>query len=147
MSLDNPNWQLDHIKPISSFSHTSMEDEGFKECWGLSNLRPVETCINQLKGRHANLHEGLVKSFMRGLSKPSEVTGGIWLYLPYSAQEARESLKKKMTADMNWKNATSGHWTIEHIISQDELPYESPRDENFKKIWALENLRPVLIKS
>ena len=67
MSLDNPNWQLDHIKPKSSFSYTSMEDEGFKECWGLPNLRPVETCINQIKGKCENLHEGAVRSFMRGL--------------------------------------------------------------------------------
>ena len=146
MSLDNPNWQLDHIKPKSSFSYTSIEDEGFKECWGLPNLRPVETWINQLKGRHASLHEGLVKSFMRGLHEPSSA-GGIWDHLPYSAQEARESLKKKMTVGMGWANATSGRWTIEHIISQDELPYKSFRDENFKKLWALENLRPVWIKS
>ena len=148
MSLDNPNWQLDHIKPKSSFSYTSMEDEGFKECWGLPNLRPVETCINQIKGKCENLHEGAVRSFMRGLHDGrSGGAGGIWSYLSYSAQEARESLKKKMTADMNWTNARGKHWTIEHIISGDELPYESFRDENFKKIWALENLRPVLIKS
>ena len=123
-----------------------MEDEGFKECWGLPNLRPVEACINQLKGRCENLHEGLVKSFMYGLYVPSEARG-IWDRLPYSVQEAREWLKKKMTADMNWANSKTGHWTIEHIISQDELPYESPRDENFKKLWDIENLRPVWIKS
>ena len=123
-----------------------MEDEGFKECWGLPNLRPVETCINVLKRESENLHEGAVRSFMRCLSQ-SSLSGGIWLYLPYSAQEARESLKKKMPDEMRWGNVLKGHWTIEHIISQDELPYESFRDENFKKLWALENLRPVWIKS
>ena len=34
-------WHIDHIRPVSSFNYNSMEDPGFKECWGLSNLRPL----------------------------------------------------------------------------------------------------------
>ena len=35
-------WNIDHIKPISSFDYTSIEDEKFQKCWALNNLRPLE---------------------------------------------------------------------------------------------------------
>lgn len=33
-------WQLDHIIPHSTFNYSSIEDQSFKECWALNNLRP-----------------------------------------------------------------------------------------------------------
>jgi hypothetical protein len=43
-------WHIDHIKPHSSFSYTSMEDIEFRECWALSNLQPLEKIANIKKG-------------------------------------------------------------------------------------------------
>lgn len=43
-------WQIDHIIPHSSFRYSSMEDEEFKKCWALSNLRPLSAKENILKG-------------------------------------------------------------------------------------------------
>lgn len=47
-----------------------------------------------------------------------------------------------------WNDNDSLTWTwqIDHIISQSKLPYTSMTDENFKKCWALENLRPLSAK-
>jgi hypothetical protein len=42
-------WQLDHIIPQSKLLYTSMEDENFKICWSLSNLRPLSAKENNLK--------------------------------------------------------------------------------------------------
>ena len=39
-------WQLDHIIPQSRFKYESMEDEEFKQCWALSNLRPYSAKLN-----------------------------------------------------------------------------------------------------
>lgn len=39
-------WHIDHIIPHSKFSYKSMEDESFKECWALSNLRPYSAKQN-----------------------------------------------------------------------------------------------------
>ena len=48
-------WQIDHIKPVSSFNFTSPEDPEFKECWALENLQPLEVIENIKKGReHKN---------------------------------------------------------------------------------------------
>ena len=43
-------WELDHIKPLSSFQYTSLEDPLFRECWCLSNLRPLSRAANATKG-------------------------------------------------------------------------------------------------
>jgi hypothetical protein len=34
-------------------------------------------------------------------------------------------------------------WHIDHIVLQSDLPYTSMKDDNFKKCWALENIRPL----
>ena len=60
---------------------------------------------------------------------------------------------------MNWQNKgsyrvktwddndqTTWKWQIDHIIPQSDLPYTSMEDDNFKKCWALENLRPLSAK-
>jgi hypothetical protein len=44
------SWQLDHIIPASTFQYSSMEDDGFKKCWALSNLRPLSAKQNHLDG-------------------------------------------------------------------------------------------------
>lgn len=42
MSWDNfGDWHIDHIIPIASFNFASPDDEEFKVCWALSNLRPL----------------------------------------------------------------------------------------------------------
>ena len=43
-------WQIDHIIPHSTFNYTSMEDQAFKDCWALSNLRPYSAKQNFLDG-------------------------------------------------------------------------------------------------
>ena len=51
MSWDNYGkyWQIDHIRPVSSFKFVSYEDADFKECWRLDNLQPLEASINRRK--------------------------------------------------------------------------------------------------
>jgi hypothetical protein len=50
---DDPStwtWQIDHIIPQSDLPYKSMEDENFKICWALENLRPLSAKQNQLDG-------------------------------------------------------------------------------------------------
>lgn len=39
-------WHLDHIKPRSLFNFTTPEEHGFKDCWALENLQPLEKIQN-----------------------------------------------------------------------------------------------------
>lgn len=43
-------WNLDHIIPHSTFKYTSMEDQEFKNCWALTNLRPYSAKQNVIDG-------------------------------------------------------------------------------------------------
>lgn len=51
MSWENMSeWHIDHIVPKSSFNYTSPEDDEFKACWAMSNLRPLWSEENLRKG-------------------------------------------------------------------------------------------------
>lgn len=53
MSWDNygghTGWSVDHIVPITAFNFTSSEDDSFKKCWSLENLRPMWFPANRNK--------------------------------------------------------------------------------------------------
>lgn len=49
MSDKKKTWHIDHIVPQSKFYFNSMDDVQFKECWALSNLRPLEKFENRRK--------------------------------------------------------------------------------------------------
>jgi hypothetical protein len=42
-------WHLDHIVPVSRFNFNSIQDEDFKACWALLNLRPLWASENVKK--------------------------------------------------------------------------------------------------
>jgi len=43
-------WEIDHIKPRFLFSYSKPEDNDFKKCWSLDNLRPLQKNINRRNG-------------------------------------------------------------------------------------------------
>jgi hypothetical protein len=50
-------WQIDHIIPQIDFNYTSMEDEEFKKCWALENLRPYSAKLNIIEGTNRTRHK------------------------------------------------------------------------------------------
>lgn len=80
-------------------------------------------------------------------------------FLNYSITDLMKHLSSKFEPWMNWnnhgnfnlktwddKNNLTWTWQIDHIIPQSQLPYRSMTDDNFKKCWDLENLRPFSSK-
>ncbi|CAB4196505.1 hypothetical protein UFOVP1290_25 [uncultured Caudovirales phage] len=80
-------------------------------------------------------------------------------YLPYSFSELKQHIEKQFEPWMNWLNwgvynskmwkdddQSTWVWQLDHIIPQSDLFYISMEDENFKKCWALDNLRPLSAK-
>jgi hypothetical protein len=74
-------------------------------------------------------------------------------------EDLKFHLEKQFEPWMNWSNQgnydsknwndldkSTWKWQLDHIIPQSDLPYTSMEDENFKKCWALENLRPYPAK-
>ncbi len=80
-------------------------------------------------------------------------------YLPYSINELKLHLESQFESWMNWENwgryivkswddkdPKTWKWQIDHIVPQSLLPYSSMEEVNFKKCWALTNLRPYSAK-
>lgn len=49
-------WQIDHIVTQSCLPYKSMEEENFKQCWSLNNLRPLSSKQNNLDGVKKTRH-------------------------------------------------------------------------------------------
>jgi hypothetical protein len=80
-------------------------------------------------------------------------------FLGYSVLELKNHLEKQFEPWMTWSNRgaysvdkwddndqSTWTWQLDHIIPQSDLPYVSMEDDNFKKCWALTNLRPLNAK-
>ena len=77
----------------------------------------------------------------------------------YTMQELTQHLEKQFESWMTWDNygvyrkdtwndadVSTWTWQLDHIIPQSSLPYASMQDDNFKKCWSLDNLRPLSSK-
>lgn len=80
-------------------------------------------------------------------------------FLPYTIDELKTHLEKQFEPWMTWENhgaykidewddndQATWTWNIDHIVPQSKLPYSDMNDDNFKKCWALDNLRPLSAK-
>jgi len=80
-------------------------------------------------------------------------------FLDYSIDELRFHLEKQFEQWMSWSNygsfnsklwddndSSTWTWNIDHIVPQYKLSFQSMEEDNFKKCWALENLRPLSAK-
>jgi hypothetical protein len=92
-------------------------------------------------------------------NKSSKQGKSITKYLPYTVHELKQHLESQFEPWMNWNNwgvyrcekwddndSSTWTWQLDHIIPHSEFNYTSMDDENFKKCWALENLRPLSAK-
>ena len=80
-------------------------------------------------------------------------------HLEYSFDELKTYLENQFESWMTWDNygiydpktwndsdSSTWTWNIDHIVPHSDLPYSSMEDNNFKKCWALDNLRPISAK-
>jgi len=71
--------------------------------------------------------------------------GSTFAHLPYTPLQLKEHIEKQFDACMSWDNYGS-YWQMDHIMPQAALIYDSLTHPNFKKCWALSNLRPLSAK-
>ena len=53
----DPKWQLDHIIPHSTFHYATMDCQEFRDCWSLSNLRPLSAKQNNIDNCRRNINK------------------------------------------------------------------------------------------
>lgn len=59
----------------------------------------------------------------------------------YDVHQLKRHLEKQFLPGMSWENRSE--WHIDHKIPVSAFNYEQPTDIDFKKCWALKNLRPL----
>lgn len=123
--------------------------------------------IARRKGKiqQQKLHNKLKSSISSSISKmiksnnSSKNGESILKYLPWSFEEFKIYIESLFESWMNWENRgvfstkkwkdddqSTWVWHIDHIIPHSEFPYSSMEEDNFKKAWALSNLRPYNAK-
>lgn len=64
----------------------------------------------------------------------------------YTVEELKIHLINNFREGMTWEKFLNAEIHIDHIIPQSYFKFKSPKDEEFKKCWALSNLRPLWAK-
>jgi len=92
----------------------------------------------------------LSSAIRRGLKKNcgSKRGSSILSKLPYSMQELKQHIENLWESWMNWENhgpynPNRRTWQIDHIVPHSCFHYENMDCEEFRKCWALSNLRPL----
>lgn len=92
------------------------------------------------KGKlEASINAGVRKGIKRG-SKASRRTFNL---LGYTVDDLIRHLERQFTHGMSWENYGRGGWEIDHIIPLSAHNYQTPEDLDFRRAWALKNLRPL----
>jgi len=82
-----------------------------------------------------NIRTGIYKSLHTG-------KGGGWeKAVGYTLLELKKYLEKQFVDGMSWDNY--GEWQIDHIKPISGFNFQSMKDPDFKRYWALSNLQPL----
>ena len=61
----------------------------------------------------------------------------------FTLSDLIKHLEKQFNENMSWNNYGRDGWGINHIRPVSNFSFNSYKDEEFKKCWALENLQPL----
>jgi hypothetical protein len=66
-------------------------------------------------------------------------------FVDYDLKDLMKHLEKQFVEGMNWDNYGRGigKWHVDHILPLTAFCYENEMDIDFKRCWALSNLRPL----
>ena len=143
--------QVDRVKKYG----TKMTEEQkknfaeYKKIWKILNRDKINSDyrVRLSTDVQFRLRKNVSRAISRALKKMlSKKETSIMSFLPYSISDLKNHIEKQFDENMSWNNY-GVYWQIDHIIPQSCLPYASMRDDNFKKCWALKNLRPLEAKT
>lgn len=150
----NQNWYQDHRE-------LTIQRAAENKAQNLEHYREVHNANERERRKTDPIFrmKGLLRSAVRRALKGNKNGESTKQYLPYTFEQLQCYLESQFEQWMTWENhgiynpktwnendQTTWTWQIDHIVPQSELPYTSMEDDNFKKCWALENLRPYSAK-
>ena len=114
----------------------SKNPKKYREYDNRSSARYRATKVGNIRGRIS----AQISNVMRG-----KKMGRRWeILVGYSAQELIAHIEKLFLDGMSWENRHK--WHIDHIIPVSAFNFTKPEHRDFKRCWALKNLRPLWAK-
>ncbi len=138
--------------PFEQIPNNHLSGNGCPKCARENRKSKIDKLAIKLRNIVSTTIRVMLKS-----NNSSKKGKSILQYLSYSILELRQHFENLFEPWMNWENwgvykpndylnlhdPSKWKWQIDHIIPRSDLPYSSMEDKNFKKCWALENLRPL----
>ena len=156
--------KCDTTKPYYEYRYTNSKRGRTTQCKACENKRYqnnkqkyLDNQKNKWRNNHVSKWRTLVaiqiKRDMALLTnqyqniKTEQIWDELYSQCGYTEKELCEHLEANWEPWMNWHNhskKTKGaRWEMDHIIPRSKLPYTDLKHPNFKKCWALNNLRPL----
>ncbi|MDP2643698.1 MAG: hypothetical protein Q8P24_02045 [Desulfobacterales bacterium] len=123
----------------------SEKDRAYKKAYRAGNLDKARGTMSRYKAKiratpRGNLVFKISCAIYYALKNGS--SGNHWeVLVGYTLPQLVEHLEKQFQEGMVWGNY--GEWHIDHKIPLAAHNFETPNDLDFKRAWALENLRPM----
>jgi hypothetical protein len=104
------------------------------------NKRSNDKILKTTKGKLHRVFSCAIRRSIYGAKN-----GEHWEHLVgYTIDELKTHLEQQFVLGMTWENY--GQWHIDHIIPISVFNFNTYNDIDFKKCWALKNLRPLWAK-
>lgn len=134
-----------HVKKIENSRNVKKEKKYL--CWLFPELKHRINYRYEIKSKRSNFKNRL-RTLLRTNLQYNNVSARtlsesmIEFLLGYKIDELAKHLESMFTAEMNLENHGKV-WQIDHIYPCSKLKYSSIYDNNFRKLWSLDNLRPL----
>lgn len=123
----------DHLKARSK-EYAAANPDRMRE----AKRKHKEKTLSTPRGK---LENAIGANIRNGIKRGSKQGRRTFDLLGYSCDDLMVHLEKQFQPGMSWANY--GEWHIDHEIPLAAHNYETPDDIDFKRAWALSNLRPM----
>lgn len=128
-------WQQDHAEEVLAAAKR----------WQAENRQKYLAAARRSNAKRRSTAKGsLSRRVSHGiyLSIKAHKNGQPWeLLVGYTVDQLMAHLEKQFLPGMTWENRSE--WHIDHKIPIAAFNFETPNDLDFKRCWALDNLRPL----
>lgn len=134
----------------------------YKKEYNRKNIDKIREYRREYESRiDVRLKKNISRAINAGLKRnaSSKMGDSILKHLSYSVLELKQHIESLFEDWMNWDNWGSYNpdkwedgdpntwtWQIDHIIPHSDFYYKSMGEEEFRKCWSLDNLRPYSAK-
>ena len=138
----NKNWVNENGEKVRIWREGRREESReYRKKWGKENEERIRNYGRKKllisKNRLDNSMGSAVYSALK-----SKKAGRRWeILVGYTTEDLIAHLENQFELWMTWENY--GKWHVDHILPRSYFKYETAEDPEFKKCWALENLRPL----